>query len=103
LLPPAVQIALYRIAQESLNNVVKHARARHARVELEYEVGGGVHLRLADDGCGFDPGAVPVGHFGVGIMRERAAAIGAEFHLESLPSGGTAIEVQWRDNEDQVP
>jgi signal transduction histidine kinase len=70
MLPPAVQVALYRIAQESLNNVVKHARARQAMLELEYAVSGGVRLRLADNGRGFDPGAVPVGHLGVGIMRE---------------------------------
>src|SRR5262249_17615560 len=82
-LPGSVQVALYRTAQEALNNVVKHARAREAIVRLSYEPDGGVQVRLSDDGCGFDPEAVPAGHLGVGIMRERAAAIGATFQLHS--------------------
>ncbi len=95
-LPGSVQVALYRTAQEALNNVVKHARAREAIVRLSYELDGEVRLRLSDDGCGFDPEAVPAGHLGVGIMRERAAAIGATFQLRSQPGAGTTIDVHWR-------
>jgi GAF domain-containing protein len=98
-LPPAVQLALYRLAQEALNNVVKHAKARQATVTLRYTSDGGVYLRLEDDGCGFDPSVIPAGHLGVGIMRERADAIGARFELTSRPGVGTMVEVAWFDGE----
>jgi PAS domain S-box-containing protein len=96
-LPPTVQVALYRIAQEALNNVVKHAQARRAAVTLGYEADGGVRLLLDDDGHGFDPSAIPAGHLGVEIMRERAAAIGAEYRVDRQPGEGTAIEVHWQN------
>jgi len=98
-LPPGVQVALYRIAQEALNNVVKHAQARHATVTLSYDASGDLRLRVEDDGRGFDPSAIPAGHLGVGIMRERAEGIGARLGLSSRPDGGTAIEVHWHDRE----
>jgi signal transduction histidine kinase len=98
-LPPAIQVALYRTAQEALNNVVKHARAHQVAVRLSFEPDGGVSLHLSDDGCGFDPEAVPAGHLGVGIMRERAAAIGARFRLHSQADAGTVVEVHWEPPE----
>jgi two-component system nitrate/nitrite sensor histidine kinase NarX len=103
-LPPPVQMALYRIAQEALNNSVKHAGARQAMLSLDYASDGGVRLHLADDGRGFDPDprAVPAGHLGLSIMRERADAIGAQFQLQSQPGGGTAIEVSWHQTEEDV-
>jgi signal transduction histidine kinase len=96
-LPPDAQIGLYRIAQEALNNVVKHARARTVLVELAYRASGAVSLRISDDGCGFDPQAVPAGHLGLGIMRERAQAIGARLHIDSTAGEGTRIDVTWRN------
>jgi signal transduction histidine kinase len=96
-LPPEVQVALYRIAQEALNNTVKHAGATQATLSLEAGSGGGVRLHIVDDGRGFDAaaGAVPAGHLGLGIMRERAQAIGARLELTSQPGGGTRVAVHW--------
>ncbi|MBV9601585.1 MAG: GAF domain-containing sensor histidine kinase, partial [Chloroflexi bacterium] len=102
-LPPAVQMALYRIAQEALNNVVKHAQARKVSLSLLYEGDGAVRVRLTDDGRGFDPSAIPAGHLGVGIMRERADSIGAGFQLTSRPGAGSTIDVSWQELQGIVP
>lgn len=89
--PPAdVQIALYRITQEALNNIVKHAAATQVRVLLE----GSSHqltLQIEDNGRGFDPGTIPAEHFGVAIMRERAEAVGAVLQIDSNPGEGTCL------------
>jgi len=90
-----VKLALYRIAQEALNNVVKHAQARHVSIRLAYQADGGTSLHIADDGRGFDPASIPPGHLGVGIIAERAAAIGATLQLHSRPGQGTSIHVAW--------
>ena len=96
-LPPEVHVALYRIAQEALNNVVKHAEARHASLELVF-TDDGARLRVRDDGRGFDTDStLPGSHFGLGIMRERAASIGAHLQLLSQPGEGTLLEVSWTD------
>ena len=92
-LPPDVQVALYRIAQEALNNVVKHAKASRAAVTLR--VGDAVRLTVADDGVGFDPGAISADHLGLRIMRERAEAIGAQLSVYSEPDEGTQVSVLW--------
>ena len=94
-LPDEVQVALYRIAQEALNNVVKHAQASHAAVDL-YNEPDRVTLYVRDDGRGFDPNEVKAGRMGLGIMRERAEGIGAQFALQSQPGEGTEISVTWR-------
>jgi len=95
-LPPHVEVALYRIAQEALQNVVKHADAARVRVELG-AVPGGVRLRVADDGRGFDAGAVASvddGHsYGMVGMRERAELVGARLEVVSRPGEGTTVEV----------
>jgi PAS domain S-box-containing protein len=92
-LPVAVEEVLYRIAQEALHNVVKHAGAREVRLELGRD-GDEVRLRVADDGKGFDPGSVPDGHLGLTGMRARAEKIGARLTVRSAPGAGTAIEVK---------
>jgi signal transduction histidine kinase len=92
-LPPDVQVGLYRIAQEALNNVVKHAKASHAVVTLR--LGDTVRLTVSDDGAGFDPGAVTADHLGLHIMRERAEAIGAQLSVYSEPGEGTQVLVLW--------
>jgi signal transduction histidine kinase len=94
LLPQDVQVGLYRIAQEALNNVAKHAHAEHVEVTLTADAGG-VALSVLDDGRGLDPSTIPAGHFGVQIMRERAQAIGAHLELSSRPLGGTRVSVSW--------
>jgi len=91
-LPIEIEEALYRIAQEALHNVVKHAAAHQVRLELELD-GGDVHLAIEDDGVGFDPAAVADGRLGLTGMRARAARIGAALDVESRPGHGTTIEV----------
>lgn len=100
-LPPDVQLALYRIAQEALNNVAKYAGADGAVVRAALAPGR-VTLSVQDDGSGFDPAAVPPGHFGLGIMRERAAAIGACLRVESAPARGTTVAVTWAAPEEDA-
>jgi two-component system nitrate/nitrite sensor histidine kinase NarX len=95
-LPGEVQLALYRIAQEALTNVARHAGASRAAVSLR-STPEQVELRIADDGRGFDPAAVPAGHLGVGIMGERAGAIGAALRVDSRAGQGTQVVITWRD------
>jgi PAS domain S-box-containing protein len=97
-LAPTDGIALFRIVQEALNNIVKHARASEARVSLrqnsQYVV-----LSVTDNGVGFDTAAKPImGGYGMGTttMRERAEAIGARLHLQSVPGKGTQVTVELR-------
>ncbi|MEX1170829.1 MAG: GAF domain-containing protein [Chloroflexota bacterium] len=91
-LPLAIEEVLYRIAQEALHNIVKHAGARQVRVDIG-RTGQGVRLRIEDDGKGFDPATVPDGHLGLAGMRVRADKIGALFGCRSEPGKGTTIEV----------
>ncbi len=108
-LPADVHIALYRIAQEALNNVVKHARAGQANVRLCFTCGENgapdqapplsVLLSVSDRGCGFDPATVRHDRLGLGIMHERAQAIGAGLTIESHPGEGTQVTVLWEAGE----
>jgi len=91
-LPLAVEEVLYRIAQEALHNVIKHAAARQVRLEVG-RTAQGVRLRIEDDGKGFDPERVPDGHLGLAGMRARADKIGAQFSCHSEPGQGATIEV----------
>jgi two-component system, NarL family, sensor kinase len=95
-LPGHVEVALYRIAQEALQNVVKHAEATSVRVRLTAG-DDGVHLVITDDGCGFDPdekaGAEERHSYGLVGIRERAELIGASLTLTSRPGTGTTVEV----------
>jgi len=93
-LPCNVKIALYRIAQEALNNAARHARASRVEVAL-HALPRGVELRVADDGRGFDPTCVSSEHLGLGIMRERADAIGAQLTIESRRERGTLVTAAW--------
>jgi signal transduction histidine kinase len=83
------RVVLYRIGQEALNNVRKHADARSVSVSLE-DVAGGIQLRVTDDGVGFPsgpPAANGAVHFGVANMRERAEQAGGWLRIEHPPSG----------------
>jgi signal transduction histidine kinase len=94
-LPPEIKIAFYRIAQEALNNVAKHAEANQAWVTLsctEDEV----ILRVKDDGSGFDPKKIMPDNLGVGIMHERADDIYAKLDVSSEINQGTQIQVVWK-------
>ncbi len=96
-LPPDVQVGLYRIAQEALNNVVKHSKATQAMVTLRLHET--VRLSVADNGCGFIPADVPPDHLGLKIMRERADAIGARIAIQSEPGEGTQVTVTWKQTK----
>jgi signal transduction histidine kinase len=99
-LPQAAEEAFFRIAQEALANVAKYACAGEATVTLDNSPRT-KSLTIADDGCGFDPSACqqPARDHGWGlmIMRERAAAVGAELRVESAPGHGTRVIVTLRD------
>jgi signal transduction histidine kinase/ligand-binding sensor domain-containing protein len=94
-LPAEVKVALYRIAQEALNNIAKHAGASNASVSLRCQ-DEQVELIISDDGCGFDPDKVPPDSLGLGIIKERAEAIAAESEIRSQDGNGTAIRITWR-------
>jgi PAS domain S-box-containing protein len=98
-LPAEVRIALYRIAQEALNNISKHARASMARIDLGC-CADSARLRISDDGRGFDPEGLPSGRLGMDIMRERAQAIGASLSVESQPGQGTCIQAEWHNSQE---
>ena len=97
-LPAGTELALYRILQEALNNVERHARARQVTVQLK-KSGGFVQLIIKDDGSGFDPDRITAGRKikgGLGLlsMRERAAYVGGVFKVKSARGAGTVIEVR---------
>jgi signal transduction histidine kinase len=124
-LPDDVHVALYRIAQEALNNVVKHAQATRVAVTLRCErttddrrpmtderrrttddrrpmtddgrsgAAVRVELQISDDGRGFDPTAVAADHLGLGIIRERSQVIAAHLVIASQPDQGTQVTVIW--------
>lgn len=95
-LPPVAAITLFRIAQEALNNITKHARATEVSIALEASAEG-VVLTVADDGCGFDPAARPeqaTRSLGMVSMRERAESIGGRLRVESAPGQGMRVIVE---------
>lgn len=87
------QVALYRIAQEALNNVVKHSGATEVTVTLRFAPEC-VVLEVADNGRGFDPTAASIHSLGLGIMRERAAKINAKLQVDSIIGKGTKVRVE---------
>ncbi len=93
-LDPALETVLYRVAQEALANVVRHARARTARLSLRIE-DGSVALEVRDDGVGFDAAAPPMPgtgeHLGLSIMRERVETAGGRWLLASALGSGTTV------------
>jgi signal transduction histidine kinase len=111
-LPEEVQTSFYRIAQEALNNVVKHAQAKQVTVSLSEtllppEAAGGtereVKLVIRDDGVGYSTGDEKSTHLGISIMRERAAAIQASLALESQPGHGTQVILIWHAEAESEP
>ena len=94
---PEIETVLYRVVQEALNNVAKHAHASHVSVYLRVDEDR-VDLQVNDDGIGFDAtgvnGLVGSGHFGLAGMRERVEIAGGTHRLLSAPGNGTAIRVR---------
>jgi len=97
-LPEDVTITFHRIAQESLNNVVKHAEATEVSITLDCDQNG-IVLRVRDNGSGFDPSTIPAGHLGLSIMAERIEKIGGTLLIDSQPGDGTQIVVGWSEKE----
>jgi signal transduction histidine kinase len=93
-LPPEVHLALYRIAQEGLSNILKHSQATQVVLHLEQQPEQ-AFLSLTDNGRGFD-GSQTADGVGFGIMRERAKEIGAALQISSQPERGTTIQVEWK-------
>jgi PAS domain S-box-containing protein len=89
-LRPEAAVALFRIAQEALNNAAKHSAAKGIIVKVE-EKEGDLVLSASDDGCGFDPAQGPKGRWGMTTMRERAEAAGGRLAVESAPGKGTTV------------
>jgi len=100
-LPPDAQVAFYRIAQEALNNVAKHAVASQVWVDLRCQEDSAM-LSVRDDGRGFDRDSIPTGHFGVDIMHERAEAIGADLTVTSEPGEGSLVRLVWHAGETET-
>jgi signal transduction histidine kinase len=105
-LPEDVHIGFYRIAQESLNNVVRHAQASQVSVSMSATPfvpdptqawNGEVKLMVRDDGHGFDTRDEVTQHLGLAIMGERATAIGAALSIESQPGNGTTVTLTWHN------
>ncbi|HEX8990401.1 MAG TPA: ATP-binding protein, partial [Anaerolineales bacterium] len=94
ILPADVQVALYRICQEALNNVAKHAAASLVELSLT-RAGPAIEIHIRDNGRGFEPGQALTGHYGLSMMRERAEAAGARLSVASEPGRGTDVTIYW--------
>ncbi|WP_432146213.1 GAF domain-containing sensor histidine kinase [Streptomyces sp. bgisy084] len=94
-LPAAQEEAVLRVAQEALHNALRHSGAKTVEVSLARD-GQGALLRIADDGCGFDPRAVRRAgrHLGLVSMHDRAGGVGGKLTVESEPGKGTAVEME---------
>ncbi len=96
-LPAAMEVALFRVAQEAIVNVERHSRAKHAGIELGQR-NSSVTVRIWDDGQGFDPGSPGTGEeaLGVGLegMQERVRLIGGKMEISSAPGKGTTVRVE---------
>jgi two-component system nitrate/nitrite sensor histidine kinase NarX len=96
ILPAEVQVAFYRVCQEALNNVAKHAKASRVEIDLKQEEAV-IELRIRDDGQGFDIEQTFSGHYGLSMMRERAEAVGALLSVTSQPGHGTELRMCWKE------
>jgi two-component system sensor histidine kinase UhpB len=90
---PEAAVALFRIAQEALNNVLKHAQAKSVRIHVS-ATDEELVLDVHDDGRGFDPRAARRGRWGMTTMRERAEAAGGQLHIDATPGQGTRIHAR---------
>jgi signal transduction histidine kinase len=89
-LPAAIEVAVYRIAQEAITNVIRHTSAKRCGVAVTVQ-DHHLDLNISDDGPGFPPNV----HFGVGLtsMRERAEELGGQLGFDNQPSGGARVQV----------
>jgi len=98
-LPPDVQISLYRIAQEVLNNIAKHSRASQVAIQLDYQPNQ-LFLHIRDNGRGFNLEQHAPGGLGLDIMRERAEKINAHLQIDSKIDGGTTVTIIWPNRKE---
>ena len=103
---PEDEVIFYRLVQEGLNNIIKHAQADRATIRVERRAGAW-HLTIEDDGRGFDPAAATRGQmgrlrggFGLKGLAERARQLGGTFHLQSAPGRGTKIHITIQERAD---
>jgi len=89
----SAKIHLFRIVQECLTNIAKHARAKTVRIELGLLDEGQIRLVVRDDGCGFDP-SQPRAGFGLHGVAERVASLDGSFSLRTTPGLGVSLEIQ---------
>ena len=94
--PPQVELAIYQIAREAMVNATNHSRGDTVWVSLN-RVDGNIELRVLDNGVGFNPRARVDKHFGLELVHERAAGVGAEIEIESSPGSGTLIVGRFSD------
>jgi signal transduction histidine kinase len=93
-LPPDVKVAGYRIVQEALNNVAKHAQAELCTIFVNC-LPDGITIEISDDGKGFDYKKITPEHLGLGIMEDRAKQINADFDIRSTKGKGTIVKMKW--------
>jgi PAS domain S-box-containing protein len=97
MLPADIQVAFYRVCQEALSNVAKHARASRVEIDLK-QTEAGVELTIRDDGQGFGTEhSVESGHYGLEMMRERSEEVGARLAVTSRPGHGTELSMRWKE------
>jgi signal transduction histidine kinase len=87
---------VFRMSEEALRNIERHARASHVRLKLQLADGTHLTLLIEDDGVGFDPAVARPGHFGLVGLREQAQLIGAEIAIASAPERGTSVRIALR-------
>ena len=98
-LPAEVQVAIYRVCQEALNNIAKHAGASKVEINLKQD-GTAIELDIHDNGQGFEPEqTTSFGHYGLSMMRERAEAVGAQLFITSRVGYGTELIIRWKENK----
>lgn len=101
ILPAKVQVAFYRVCQEALHNIAKHAKASRVDIGLKHE-GTAIELNIRDDGRGFDPEQTPSGHYGLSMMSEHAEAVGARLSVVSKLGHGTELIMHWtKDSQEE--
>lgn len=96
--PIKVKEVIYRVAQESLNNISKHAEASQVFIDLRRSEDQ-IQLEIRDNGRGFNPQSASPESLGLGIMRERAESIGAQFQIQTKIGKGTRVELRWKEDQ----
>ena len=92
-MPARIEISIYRIVQEALTNVIRHANAEQASVQM-IVLPDHIELTITDDGCGFDPTQIAAGHYGLIGLNERVKLLGGQVVVNSRPGQGTGLEIK---------